>query len=238
MNNFTFRFEQTKDNVFFKFDELFENVKQKFLAMDLTVHQSNEIVNFITQLVDGICETHRLLIDDNKVYSLRKVDLFHHRLRPKLQAISSLYMRRKEIRNSPTYVQPEEKAIGFKWKLVVDEITNTNRRRFEQNTFEYVPILETIKTELSDPGFWQIYENHNLNKDHICQDGIYRNVCCGSTQRSNTLLQRDPLALQIQLYTDEFEPCDPIKSKSGRHKVENIYNILKCNFFSNYLSKI
>lgn len=230
MDNFNFRFEPTADNVFVKFNELFTSIKCDFLAMDLTIHQADEIVNLITKLSKGICETHRLLVDDDKVKSLRKMNLFYHELQPQLNAIANYHKRRKEIHDSPNYVHQQEKAIGFKWKQVVDQSTGSTCRKFEQNTFEYIPLLETIRTELSDPELWKIYQEHNLNKDHVCEDGMYRDVCCGSTQRKNALLQDDPLALQLQLYTDEFDPCDPIKSKSGRHKVCYLNIYIKTKF--------
>lgn len=65
--------------------------------------------------------------------------------------------------------------------------------------------------------------NYNKHKHHDCVDGTYQSICCGETYKSNEFFQSNPLAIQIKLFTDDFEPCDPLKSKAGVHKITAFY---------------
>ena len=55
--------------------------------------------------------------------------------------------------------------------------------------------------------------SHGLPGDKL---GDY---CDGEAFLKSTLFQEDPCALQIQLYYDELEVCNPIGSKAKKHKL-------------------
>ena len=52
--------------------------------------------------------------------------------------------------------------------------------------------------------------------------------CDGKLFAENELFKEDPSALQIQLYYDELEVCNPLGSKAKKHKLGNGY-IHCCN---------
>lgn len=55
---------------------------------------------------------------------------------------------------------------------------------------------------------------------HAMKDGsIIGDYCDGDLFRENKLFQEDPCALQIQLYYDELEICNPLGSKAKKHKL-------------------
>lgn len=43
--------------------------------------------------------------------------------------------------------------------------------------------------------------------------------CDGELFKQNPLFQEDPCALQIQLYYDELEVCNPLGSYAKKHKL-------------------
>jgi hypothetical protein len=50
-------------------------------------------------------------------------------------------------------------------------------------------------------------------------NGYLSDYCDGELLRESTLFQEDPSALQIQLYYDEVEICNPLGSKAKKHKL-------------------
>lgn len=72
-----------------------------------------------------------------------------------------------------------------------------------------------------------MYEEQLRDKEHICKDGVYRDYCCGSNFKENEFFRNNPTALKIQIYTDDFEPCDALKSKAGKHKKCAFYMIIR-----------
>lgn len=53
--------------------------------------------------------------------------------------------------------------------------------------------------------------------------------CDGDLYKSHPLFLEDPCALQIQLYYDEVEVCNPIGSRRGVHKLGLFYFIVLIN---------
>ncbi|XP_048042264.1 uncharacterized protein LOC125265811 isoform X1 [Megalobrama amblycephala] len=56
---------------------------------------------------------------------------------------------------------------------------------------------------------------------------VYNDFCDGSYYKNHPLFSKQPNALQIQLYYDDFESANPLGSKQGIHKIGAIYFILR-----------
>ena len=54
---------------------------------------------------------------------------------------------------------------------------------------------------------------------HRAPDGVLGDYCDGELFASSSLFKEDPCALQIQLYYDELEICNPLGSKAKKHKL-------------------
>ena len=50
-------------------------------------------------------------------------------------------------------------------------------------------------------------------------NGLMGDYCDGLLFSDNKLFNEDPAALQIQLYYDELEVCNPLGSKTKKHKL-------------------
>ena len=55
---------------------------------------------------------------------------------------------------------------------------------------------------------------------HGLNSGLLGDYCDGELYAKSELFQGDPCALQIQLYYDELELCNPLGSK--KHKLGNV----------------
>ena len=64
------------------------------------------------------------------------------------------------------------------------------------------------------PSATQIMNSHSLLVGDYCDGELFLN---------SELFQEDPCALQIQLYYDEVEVCNPIGSKAKKHKLGKVY---------------
>ena len=58
-------------------------------------------------------------------------------------------------------------------------------------------------------------------QSHASTDGMMRDVCDGSFVRSHPVFQQYPDALQLIIYHDEIEVCNPLGSSAGIHKLGN-----------------
>lgn len=57
----------------------------------------------------------------------------------------------------------------------------------------------------------------------MCEDDVYMDFCCGSVFKSNELFRKHPNSIQIQLFFDGFEICDPLKSRSNKYNQLGVY---------------
>lgn len=85
------------------------------------------------------------------------------------------------------------------------------------------------------------YISYNINKNspggHICEEGVYRGFCCGSTFKNNNLFRERPESLQIQISSDDFTVTNPLQPRATIYKMCPIYFSIK-NISSKFLSKL
>ena len=83
--------------------------------------------------------------------------------------------------------------------------TGVKRRLIErQDTYQYIPLLSSLWLRLSDRSIVdEIYQCPT----RIRNDGIIEDVCDG---QSHPIFSNDPLALQLVLFYDELELCNPL----------------------------
>jgi len=84
----------------------------------------------------------------------------------------------------------------------------------KKNSFQYVSLLDTLCTVVTDPGF---------KRESPSKDGMLRGVRDGSAYAENTFFQENKDAFTIELYSDAVELSNPLGASKGKHKIVNIY---------------
>ena len=67
-----------------------------------------------------------------------------------------------------------------------------------------------------------------IEYDHSMTNGKIRDFCDGRFYKNHPLFSSNSSALQIMMYFDEFDVCDPLGSKSSKHKIGLYSYILLC----------
>ena len=78
----------------------------------------------------------------------------------------------------------------------------------------------------------QVMNSHGLQ-------GLLNDYCDGEFFKLNPLYKEDPCALQIQLYYDELELCNPLGSKVKKHKMgkpQCLYNYNDYNYYNDTIA--
>ncbi|CAN7985430.1 unnamed protein product [Ixodes hexagonus] len=79
--------------------------------------------------------------------------------------------------------------------------------------FHYIPVCDVLKNFLEIPDF------HGSE----AVSGYLVDVFDGTAFKDHAFFQGDRAKICIQLYSDEFEVCDPLASKRGKHKMIAVY---------------
>ncbi|XP_068707636.1 uncharacterized protein [Montipora foliosa] len=85
----------------------------------------------------------------------------------------------------------------------------------------YIPLIESLQQLLNDESILEEVENpHQRNDDLLCD------FCDGDMFQEHPLFGTDPYALQVIVYFDELEVCNPLGSRATKHKIGAFYYTL------------
>jgi len=157
------------------------------------------------------------LLDD--VVSISNLDLrqnFARDFKYAFENYITAYKRNKYFEEN--CMQPIRKAHGIKIKKKYDSKAQCYKQFPVTRTFTYVPILESLKFILNNEAVQQYFKN-NITKN----ESVYTHFIDGTVYENNSFFQVNKNAIQIQLYFDEFEVCNPLGSKTGIHKMGAFY---------------
>jgi len=122
-----------------------------------------------------------------------------------IQNVSSDYALVNYLKRQNLLVEPGEYVFPAK-----DGISDGN--------YHYVPILDVLQKLLSHGDIKVMFTSNRL-----IRATVYRGFADGSLYANDPFFSEHPEALQIQLYIDELELCNPIGAKRSKHKVTAVY---------------
>ena len=108
----------------------------------------------------------------------------------------------------------------------------TNEESSEKGIVQYVPILKTLEVLLEHGDMLEMVTEMSQSDDEYM-----KNYCDGAVYATNDLFCKEPLALQIILYHDDFGVVNPLGNKTVKHKMSAFYFQLG-NLHMKYRSKL
>lgn len=103
----------------------------------------------------------------------------------------------------------------------------------KDKVFHYVPLIRSLEQFLSHPRILSLVQMGPQR----CKEGFFYDIVDGAILKSHPLFSQQPNALQIVLYTDEIEICNPIGSFASKNKLLTVYYTLG-NINPKYRSKL
>lgn len=204
--------------------------------------QTNDVIILVKHLLENqlkmtktLLETDTNLSSESKTNVYEILDDVNAHVNQQLSAIGTVYKRKKRLDMNPFYVPPQEKGLGIRWRSKIQPDVDVPNHVLSQTTFQIVPIKGTLLACFKRPSFKKIYFDYQ-NKKHQCSDGVYKNYCCSNVFRISGVNQHKD-AIIIQIGTDDFDVCCPLKSKSTIHKLTAIYFTIR-NLPPEYQSKL
>lgn len=202
------------------FDVFLNDFVHEIQCMGITNKDRNTLYSLMEQLVrqhkNILLESHTCnhlnVINDRTNYVCEQIGKFRTR-----------YRRLSLMRQNKLFVEPETKNIGLKWKTTTRPEEEIPDHELVASTYQFVSPLKTLRTLFADATFRDAYEKYNRIEKHKCRIGVYENFCCGSIFKKSELFKEQPVAIQIEISSDDFEVCSPLKSKATIHKICAVY---------------
>lgn len=208
----------------------------KLNMMDLPSSYFETIMKSIQEIVIRICA----VVEDASKLDLAvfKQTIIQIQL---LFENTSTFKNVKKIKSQPTFVKAQASVIGVQTKQVLypslpssgySELVHISKPI--PDCLYIISIADTIRMMFKNAEFLNWYKSYT---PHSCDPNLFKNVCCGNIYKSSTFFQSHLKPLMLQLYYDDFETCNPLKSKTGKYKIGALYISLK-NLPGNLQSKL
>ena len=130
------------------------------------------------------------------------------------QGLETSFLQDKYIRDTMSNVEPKEVKLGETLKMKIVR----NKRRFvvENECFMYVPLTDSLQVFLENSRIREMV----LSNSKTAPPGYFYDFFDGSVVTNHHLSGGD---LGLIIYFDEIELCNPLGSKTGRHKMSMFY---------------
>lgn len=196
-----------------------QSIFSQMEAVGISKAQQSAVAEGLLKLVSSAGQYARSNVKSNLDVPLEALDTSTNRVLQSIETFRSSHLRQKYYSSLPTYVAPIEKAISLKTQKIHDRAEGVEKEQLNQTSFQYVSIKDTLKTFFKIPEFRELW----FNPSHICQPGIYYDICCAQNCQESEFHQKNRFAGRCQLYYDECDPCDGMKSRSGVNKLGMFY---------------
>jgi len=123
--------------------------------------------------------------------------------------LRNTYLRNIYFQQNFHIVMPVQINLGF---------DNNHKQCF----YHYIPILNTIKVLLQNSDI----QHFCLNSFHTYNSNALFDIKDGSVLKNNNFFRNNKYTLQIILYQDAFEICNPLGSAKKKFKLVGIYMVL------------
>lgn len=134
-----------------------------------------------------------------------------------VEGLGTEHLQKAYIKKNLNYVDYKEVTLG---SIIVRRKKQGNMTLLEkEENFIYVPFLESLQQLLSN----QRIANFICRKPNFAEDGVLYDICDGSLFKNDSFFTAHPDALQIIIYHDGVEVCNPLSSHAGKHKLDMFY---------------
>ncbi|XP_039248923.2 uncharacterized protein LOC120326666 [Styela clava] len=133
-------------------------------------------------------------------------------------SVSTSYMQERFLVNNFNMILPESVVIGTSLDF---KETQKDRRVIDRpHIMQYISLEKTLRILFQDASFFEMYESYKL-QDNVT--GILTDFKTAIVCRRHKTFSADVGAIQVLLYFDDVELCNPLGSKVRKHKISFFY---------------
>ena len=161
---------------------------------------------------------HDIKPSDDKIDSLQSV---LHMVKDPFDyfSLSTVHKQNQYAHECKVLIEPEEIVLGKAYRECLNVRTGRTEQKQVDETFQYVPIGDSLKVFLEQPGYMSVISQE---KDSAGEKEVLQTYRDGSYYRTFEGKQ-NCLDIELLLYNDDFETANPLGSKKGKHKLLGVY---------------
>lgn len=216
--------------------DIMDAALDKFIADVNTLNVNSTIKTKIYKmskdLVNAVYDFNLKLLEDRDESPSHTLEMTSSFIINKLSELDSDSKRDQLYKSCSLYVPPRQYSLGVRYA----NNKSDSMPEFVPCKYQYVPIIETLKSLFTRNDFFDAYTKYNDSKN-ANKAGTYKSYRDGSLAASKEFYRQNPLAMDLEISADELEICNPIGSKATLHKVAAYYISVK-NMPEEYMSRL
>lgn len=162
--------------------------------MKIIARDKNIIFKDLARLAEHIFDLNKEFVKNETKEAAEELnEVFGDLVCDKIRQQSSVFKRKRALEKKENYVRPKTLHISKYW----EQSSNTKIVELKSSTFQFVPIIQTIRSLFSSERFRDVYFSYN--DLHKCQQGIYAEYCCGENFKMSSFFKNNKYELQIHL---------------------------------------
>lgn len=205
------------------------NLPNEFALGSLYLKRSvNSIVSGVQQyqtaLLNNLRDTMKKIfeIHSDSVEQLKETALAAlENVQDPFSIMATTYMQDSTFQKLFNPVKPEE--IVMSQRVCRVKKGQSRVLAIKNKSFYYIPLIKSLEQLLSNS---RIFDMINTTPQSCNKDGFLYDIIDGSLFKSHPLFSTKPSALQVILYTDEIEICNPLGSHTSVNKLLMVYYTL------------
>ena len=135
--------------------------------------------------------------------------------------LTTTFRQDQTIKELFTPIEPEEVVISQ--RLCRVKRGSSRVLKLKNKVFFYVPLIKSLEQLLSNP---RIHSMASTPPENCNRDGFLHDIVDGRLFKSHPLFSVKPSALQLILYSDEIELCNPLGAHTSVNKLLMFYYTL------------
>ncbi|XP_041868098.1 uncharacterized protein LOC121656927 [Melanotaenia boesemani] len=175
------------------------------------------LLSTMRDTMKSIFERHSDSMEQLREDALAKLDNFQD----PFSVMATTYIQNNTIQRHFSPVKPEE--VIMCQKICRVKKGQSRVLAIRNRSFYYIPLIKSLEQLLSNS---RIFNMINTAPQNCQKDGFLYDIVDGSLFKSHPLFSAKPSALQIMLYADEIEICNPLGSHASVNKLLMFYYTL------------
>lgn len=212
-------FFQTVQNAILRLiSKMYSNSSLPRNIVQIVIEDIKELFNFIIACIEPVLNKEDVGINQcNKIYALFK------KINNIFDTLDTEHKRFKFLEDNKYYIKPQAFFLGKRSINKMNKSSGYSNMIIQKSEGQIIELRKTLKAFLELPNVFNDIVSYMKNEESLCDENVRTSILQGNLWKELKLEFPNKIIIPLYLFCDDFEPNNPLGSKSGIYKVNAVY---------------
>lgn len=186
--------------------------------VQIVIEDVKELFNYIISSIEAILhEKNEMVNEYNEVRDLFK------EIKNIFELLGTEHKRLKFLEDNKCYIKPNALSVGEKPILKKINKSSEANMVIQKAEGQIIELNKVLKQFLELPNVFDNIVSYMQNEESLCDENIRTTILQGTLWKEVKLKFPNKIIIPLYLFCDDFEPNNPLGTKSGIYKVNAVY---------------